>query len=104
MAMSLPRELPSGVTTTYHRILRANFNFNPPPAYQADGITVLVELEIGEYLSHEARLDGKNPVRSEVRCIPANEGTKSVLDAIYQFLSQPPGEGAQFGYEGAAPV
>ena len=120
MALLLPRDLPSGVTTTYHRILRANFNFNPPPEYLAEGIEVLVELVVGEYLSQEARLAGKQPVRHEVFTIPAN--SKSILTDIYRFLGADPAEDLAvinsdaldgipdtpppptYGYEGALPA
>lgn len=91
MALLLPRELPSGVTTQYHRILKANFDFNPPPPYRADGVFVLVTLEVGEYLTEEHRRAGRDPVRREVLTIPASEATKSILKDIYAFLgSMPP--------------
>jgi hypothetical protein len=103
MALLIERELPSGVRTTYHRILRCNFNFNPPKAYQDDGIFVMVEIEVGEYLSEEARRDGRDPARREVFSIPADAGTKSVMSSIYAFLAKVGEEGDRtFGYEGAA--
>ena len=52
MALNLTKTLPTGVVLTYHRILSARIDYD----------TNRVEMQIGSYISEEARRSGKTPV------------------------------------------
>lgn len=86
--MFLPRELPSLVTATYHRILRVSVDYALQGANSGvDG--PLVSLEIGEYLSAEARHAGALPIRTEVRTFVTSDDAKAFLGLLYAALSRP---------------
>ncbi|MFN9029637.1 MAG: hypothetical protein ACK54C_02105 [Betaproteobacteria bacterium] len=82
MAMQKDIEFPSGVVATYHRILRASADFVSRPGY------TILYVEVGCYLSKEAREAGKAPVTTEQRTI-ALQGNEPSRDTLYSVLSQP---------------
>lgn len=98
MALQLDKALPSGVTATYHRILSMSVQYNL--VGMNPGMTgPLVTLEIGEYLSQEARDSGATPLRTEVRSFMATEDIKAFLGPIYTILASQP-----LGYQDATPT
>lgn len=88
MALLLEKQLPSGVVVSYHRILSINVNFNR--AGLNEGVTgPLCTVEIGEYLSKEARDAGSIPVRTEVRSFVSSDDIKQFCAPLYRMLSAP---------------
>lgn len=87
MAMSKPKEHPSGVTAQYHRIVSISANFNPPPGYVQSGFDCVAQVEIASYLDADARAAGKSPVDK----IYKNVGIQGepTREAVYRFLSRP---------------
>lgn len=109
MAMLLEKVLPSGVTTSYHRICSISVQY--APRVTNEGVTgPVVTVEIGEYLSPEARAAGAVPANTEVRHFVASDDVKAFLAPLYALLSQPldpvldPPERPVLGYEGAEAV
>jgi hypothetical protein len=87
MALELEKQLPSGVSARYHRILRLSVDYQPlNPEVREPVVTV----EIGEYLNEAARRDGKWPLRTEVKTFLLSEwSNKDPRDAIYTELTKP---------------
>jgi len=96
MALGLPKDLACGVTAAYHRILSLSVQYNL--AGMNEGTTgPVVTLEIGEYVSKEARDSGAVPVRTEVRSFMATDDIRAFLRPIYNLLAANP----DLGYAGA---
>lgn len=87
MAMHLDKELPCGITASYHRILAVSINLNTPAGPEITG--PVVSVEVGEYLSKEARDKGLAPIRTEVRTLVMGEEMKAILAPVYARLSEP---------------
>lgn len=80
MALSKTIELPSGVTVTYHRILRIAANY--------EGAKGMIQAEIGSYLDEDARRAGREPVRVQHVQL-AIDGIEASREAIYAALAAP---------------
>jgi hypothetical protein len=81
MAMNKPNELGSGVTVTYHRILRLTADFT--------GEKCLVQLQVGSYLHEAARRAGLDPVVTKDVTIEMPTEVTNLREAAYLALRAP---------------
>jgi hypothetical protein len=81
MAMNKPNELGSGVTVTYHRILRLTAEFT--------GEKCLVQLQVGSYLDEAARRAGLDPVVTKDVTIEMPTEVTNLREAAYLALRAP---------------